>query len=372
MRAWLYRIATNACLDTLDGRAAAAASAARHGVTGAAPPPTAVAWLRAVSRRCWRRPGPRPSRTRSWRRETIELAFLAAIQYLPPRQRAVLILRDVVGWPAAETAELLETTVTAVNSAVRRARPVVRRHLPTHRSEGADDERALVERYMRALASADDAALAELLRKDVRVSQEPGAGGNAPEAAAWYGGRDAALAAWAPALDGLEWRFVVTAANRQPALGVYVRPIGTAGDFRAFGLTVLRIEEGRVAEVTVFSNDVFGGLSSSPRRSTLVARSDSDPAPRPAHKARRPPGPPTRPGRKDPALGGGSIRRPADRVASPPAGPARRRAGSFPSAPLGRPPSPGLPPRRGLRPPAPGGPGPRPQLSVSCRVGPPG
>jgi RNA polymerase sigma-70 factor, ECF subfamily len=261
-RPWLYRIATNACLDAIAARPPERRVAAT--AAGDGPPPAAVGWLSPYPDRLLDAVAPAEAEPDAVvvGRETISLAFLVAIQHLPPRQRAVLILRDVLGWSAAETAELLDTTVTAVNSAVRRARPVVRRHLPTHRLEGADDERALVERYMRALASADDAAL---LREDVRVSQEPGAGGNAPEAAAWYGGRGAVLAAWAPALDGLEWRFVVTAANRQPALGVYVRPIGTAGDFRAFGLTVLRIEEGRVAEVTVFSNDVFGAFDLPPK-----------------------------------------------------------------------------------------------------------
>ena len=264
-RPWLYRIATNACLDAI----AARPPERRVAATGAGdgPPPAAVRWLSPYPDRLLDAVAPAEAEPDAVvvARETISLAFLVAIQHLPPRPRAVLILRDVLGWSAAETAELLDTTVTAVNSAVRRARPVVRRHLPTHRLEGADDERALVERYMRALASADDAALASLLREDVRVSQEPGAGGNAPTAAAWYAGRDAVLAAWAPALDGLEWRFIVTAANRQPALGVYVRPIGTHAEFRAFGLTVLGIEDGRVAEVTVFSNDVFGDFQLPPK-----------------------------------------------------------------------------------------------------------
>jgi RNA polymerase sigma-70 factor, ECF subfamily len=236
-RAWLYRIATNACLDALDKRPAV---------------PMDVAALLQ----------PYPDRllpdTEAVSRETVELAFLVAIQHLSPQQRAVLILRDVLGWPAREAAELLGTTVAAVNSTLQRARPIVREHLPSARPAAACDERTTVARYMAALADADDAALAALLRDDVRVSQAPGAGGNMTAAVGVYGGRDTVVAAWAPALHGdgaLEWRFRVTGANRQPALGVYVRPRGTVGPFRAFGLTVLRIEGGQVAEVTVFGDD---------------------------------------------------------------------------------------------------------------------
>ena len=245
-RAWLYRIATNACLDALDKRPAVPVDVAAQlqpypdRLLDAAAPPEAGPDAVAVSR------------------ETVGLAFLVAIQLLTPQQRAVLILRDVLGWPARETAELLDTSVAAVNSTLQRARPVVREHLPSARRSAAGAERALVDRYLAAIAAADDHALAALLRADVRVSQAPGAGGNMTAQVGSYAGRAAVVAAWAPALHGdgaLEWRFRVTAANRQPALGVYVRERGTDGPFAAFGLTVLRIEDGQVAEVTVFGDD---------------------------------------------------------------------------------------------------------------------
>jgi RNA polymerase sigma-70 factor (ECF subfamily) len=241
LRAWLYRIATNACLDALDKRVATPVDvpAAVQPYPDRLLPPDDQPDAVVVSR------------------ETVALAFVVAVQRLSPRQRAVVILRDVLGWPARDTAELLDTSVAAVNSTLQRARPVLREHLPTARPP-AGDERALVARYMAAIAAADDHALAALLREDVRVNQAPGAGGNMTTAFASYAGRETALAAWAPALhgeDALEWRFRATGANRQPAFGGYVRRRGTDGPFEAFGLTVLGIEDGQVAEVTVFGND---------------------------------------------------------------------------------------------------------------------
>jgi RNA polymerase sigma-70 factor (ECF subfamily) len=241
-RAWLYRIATNACLDALDKRPAA--------------PVDVPAQLQPYPDRLLP-PEEEPDAV-VVSRETVSLAFVVAVQHLSPRQRAVLILRDVLGWPARETAEALGTTMAAVNSILQRARPVLRAHLPTARPAATGDERTLVSQYMAAIAAADDHALAALLREDVRVSQAPDAGGNVAAEVGWYTGRATVVAAWAPALHGegaLEWRFRVTGANRQPALGVYVRPRGSDRPFEAFGLTVLDIADGQVAEVTVFGND---------------------------------------------------------------------------------------------------------------------
>lgn len=153
-------------------------------------------------------------------KETIELAFIVAIQQLPPRQRAVLILRDVLGWSAKETAELLETSVAAVNSALQRARPTLRSHLPERRLEwpSSDDPgeevRAVVRRYMEALENADDAALAKVLRDDARVSHQAGAGGNLAPVAIWYQGPETILERWAPALHSpVRFRTVLTQAK---------------------------------------------------------------------------------------------------------------------------------------------------------------
>src|ERR687889_1787313 len=145
VRTWLYRIATNACLDFLEGRSRRVLP---HDLTGPAqpgvwPPDEEIAWLEPY-------PGPDDA---AISRETIELAFLAAIQHLPPRQRAVLILRDVLGWPASDTAALLEVSVASVKSALQRARPALKEHLPERRLdwtpslEPTTDERALLQRY---------------------------------------------------------------------------------------------------------------------------------------------------------------------------------------------------------------------------------
>ncbi|MFC7587903.1 RNA polymerase subunit sigma-70 [Nonomuraea antimicrobica] len=187
-------------------------------------------------------------------KETVELAFLAAIQHLPPRQRAVLILRDVLDWPAKDTAALLECSVASVNSASQRARATMRKHLPERRldwapTETTERERAVLRRYMDAMGRADLAAVAELLAEDVRTMMPPWP--------MWFRGRDSVVAALAASWDapspGFVGRFLMvpTAANRQPAVATYVRT-GDCGPYRAFAISVLRIEDDLVAEATAF------------------------------------------------------------------------------------------------------------------------
>jgi RNA polymerase sigma-70 factor (ECF subfamily) len=160
-RAWLYRIATNACLDHLDRnpRRPRPYDPSPSAGSGPAEPPPAVPWLEPFPDRLL---VPAPDETEPdavvVAQETIELAFLVAIQHLPPRQRAVLILRDVLGWPAAEAAMLLDGSVASVKSALARARSTVREHLPERRDDWAPstdptpDERALLQRYIDAHA----------------------------------------------------------------------------------------------------------------------------------------------------------------------------------------------------------------------------
>ena len=266
-RAWLYRIATNACLDALEQRPRLPAPL-RH---DRPLPPVAVPWL-----------SPYPDHLLDGvvARETIELAFLAAIQHLAPRQRAVLVLRDVLGWSAAEVAEQLDTSVAAVNSLLQRARPVLRAHLPerrtdwTHRVAPSAEEREVLRRYMSAIETSDDAALAALLREDVRASHQGGAGGHLGAEPAWYGGRETVVAAWAPVLHdphGISMRMLPTEANRLPAAATYVRMPGDAAH-RPFGLTVLEIEQGQVREVVTFSADLFPAFGL-PRTAGLTRRS---------------------------------------------------------------------------------------------------
>jgi RNA polymerase sigma-70 factor, ECF subfamily len=255
LRTWLYRIATNACLDALGRRRPRVlppqvAPAADPRVPPS--PPAEGPWLQPYPDRLLEGIAPPDTQPDAAlvAKETIELAFLVAIQQLTPRQRAVLLLRDVLGWSAKETAMLLDASVDAVNSALRRARSTLRRHLPAHRLEwaaGSDptqQERSLLRRYMAAHQRADAAALAALLREDVRLTMPP--------TPAWYDGRAAVVAFHAQLFVArYEWRLRVTRANRQPAVAFYTRQPGESG-YRASGIDVLRIQAGLVAQIDAF------------------------------------------------------------------------------------------------------------------------
>jgi RNA polymerase sigma-70 factor (ECF subfamily) len=264
-RAWLYRIATNACLDFLD----------RHPrqplprqVTptpdrqASVQPPAEIPWLQPYPDRLLEPVAPRDAEPDAAlvAKETIELAFMAAIQHLPPRQRAVLILRDVLGWQANETAALLDVSVAAVKSALQRARPALKQYLPEQRLEWAPsseptmEEQALLQRYMDAHERADINTLAEMLREDALLTM--------PRHPMWFVGRASIMAFTADVFDptsplyhGL-WRSLPTRANRQPAAAHYVK---RPGDFayRAQVLDVLRVEDGKVVEITAFVPELF-------------------------------------------------------------------------------------------------------------------
>jgi RNA polymerase sigma-70 factor (ECF subfamily) len=260
-RAWLYRIATNACLDALERHPRRARRLPAGAEPGGAPPnPAEIPWLQPYPDRLLEGIGPSDAEPEAAvvARETIELAFLAAIQHLLPRQRAVLLLRDVLGLPAKDTAALLETSVPSVNSALQRARATLRRRLPARRlewapaSEPSAEERELLRRYIEAHERADAAAVAALLREDVRLTMPP--------QPAWYEGRAAVAAffageAFGPGSPGA-FRLVPTRANRQPAAANYVRRPGDTA-YRALSLDVLRFEGGGLAEITVFAPSLF-------------------------------------------------------------------------------------------------------------------
>jgi RNA polymerase sigma-70 factor (ECF subfamily) len=251
-RAWLYGIATNACLDALARRPRPALSTQAN--------PADIPWLQPYPDRLLEgiAPGDDEPDAVLVDKETIELAFLVAIQHLPPRQRAVLILRDVLGWSAKETAALLEGSVAAVNSALQRARRSLKEHLPPRRSEWAagsdptEQERALLQRYMDAHERGDGDALAELLREEARFTMPP-----EPTLVV---GREAIVSFWFEGGFGSDAfghaRCVLTRANMQPAVAIYLRRPGDT-EYRAMALDVLRIEAGAVAEVTTFIPDVF-------------------------------------------------------------------------------------------------------------------
>jgi RNA polymerase sigma-70 factor (ECF subfamily) len=187
-------------------------------------------------------------------RETIELAFLAALQLLPPRQRAALIARDVLGWPAGETAAILETTVAATNSALQRARATLQEHLPARRSEWtarepSAEERALLDQFIDAHERCDAAAAIAIAARDLRITMPP-----RPMV---FEGAEAIGPLLVRALQEGEWRLVPTYANRMPTAASYLRRPGDS-EFRAFKFDVLRIADGRIAEITTFGPELFG------------------------------------------------------------------------------------------------------------------
>ncbi|MCW2919074.1 MAG: polymerase, sigma-24 subunit, subfamily, partial [Actinomycetia bacterium] len=170
-RAWLYRIATNVCLDIL--RRSSRRLTTMHSFPE-------VPWLQPYPDRLLDEVAPSDEQPEAVvvDRETIELAFLAAMQVLPPRQRAAFIVRDVLGWPASETASLLETSVAAANSALQRARATMQEHLPARRAEWparelSDEERALLERFIDAHERCDAAAAVAISAQDIRITMPP-------------------------------------------------------------------------------------------------------------------------------------------------------------------------------------------------------
>ena len=255
-RAWLYRIATNACLDVLRGRPRRILppQVAPAGDPAAPPPPPAdLPWLQPYPDRLLEPIAPAGDEPGAVvvARETIELAFLAAIQHLPPRQRAVLILRDVLGWSARDTGSLLEVSVASVNSALQRARATLRQRLPERRTEWtpssgpSEEERELLRRYVEAHERSDADALAELLREDARLVMPPHP--------TWYSGREAIMTAMRQGFDPNfgRLRTLVAAANMQPAAAHYLRAPGESA-YRPLALDVLRLDRGRVSEITSF------------------------------------------------------------------------------------------------------------------------
>ena len=243
-RAWLYRIATNACLDALQRTPRVAA--------GTTQPLAEVSWLQPFPDHLLDELATSEAEPEAevFAKETIELAFIAAIQLLPPRQRAALICRDVLGWSAAESAALLDVSVPALNSALQRARATLKEHLPRRRSEwaGADasrEERTLLRGYMEAMERGDPADMIELLREDAFCAMPP----------TWYIGREKIIQAWVEGGFGDDaWghlRCVRTRVNGQPAVACYVKRADDS-TYRPLVLDVLRIEDGAVAEITAF------------------------------------------------------------------------------------------------------------------------
>jgi RNA polymerase sigma-70 factor, ECF subfamily len=251
LRSWLYRIATNVCLDLLSGRE-----------RRALPMDLGPAWNpdgpigRTLPEVTWIEPVPDglvvpaesdPAEV-AVSRETIRLAFVAALQHLPPRQRAVLILCEVLRWKATEVAELLDTSVASVNSALQRARATLESSDVTSSDEAPamdESQRELLARYVEAFERYDMDALTSLIREDARQSMPP--------YELWLSGRENILRWWVgPGAACRGSRVIPTvAANGSPAFGQY-RPSASGSGHDPWALQVLEIADGRIVEFTFF------------------------------------------------------------------------------------------------------------------------
>jgi RNA polymerase sigma-70 factor (ECF subfamily) len=260
-RAWLYRIATNACLDALRDRPRrtmpAEASAPSDPLEPVAEPLLEPVWMQPYPDALVADVEAGPEAQVSLR-QSVGLAFLVALQRLAPRQRAVLVLRDVVGWTANEVAESLGDSVASVNSALQRAREALER--PQGESEGSvrtsltPDEESLLERLVQAWEHGDPDGVAALLRHDVVFHMPP--------LPTWYRGRDAVAAGLRHRILAGDargrFRFLRSAANGQPTLAAYIQDPQT-GEHRPFGLLVLSVAGDEITQVALFSGaSLFG------------------------------------------------------------------------------------------------------------------
>ncbi|HEY4454953.1 MAG TPA: sigma-70 family RNA polymerase sigma factor [Pseudonocardiaceae bacterium] len=257
LRSWLYTVATRTCLDLMDGRGKRAlpmdlGPASEHARLDNAPD-TEIAWL-----------GPYPEtgltgraspETHYEQREAVELAFVAALQHLPGNQRAALVLFEVLGFAAAEIAEIMDTSTASVNSALQRARRIVAEKVPPRSQQQTlrelDDVkvREIVTSYSAALERGDADALVALLTEDVTWSMPP--------MPYWYAGIDAAMdfAIRVPLATCGTWRMRSTTANGQPAVGSYLRPFDETGPHTAWAINVLTLRDGRIADIISFIGD---------------------------------------------------------------------------------------------------------------------
>ncbi len=243
-RAWLYRIATNTCLDEIRRTKRRPPSVSLF---------TEVPWIQPYPDRLLDQIDPD---TVVVARETIELAFIAVIQLLPAWQRAVLILSDVLGWPAEEDARMLEISVASANSALQRARATLHQHRvesrqPARTTVLSGRERELLQAFIDIHERGDAEAALALVKDDIRITMPPHP---------WlYEGREAIAPlmqrAFGPDSPG-EWRLLPTVANRLPAAASYLREPGSS-EFRAFKLDVIRVEDGAIAEITTFGTVLF-------------------------------------------------------------------------------------------------------------------
>jgi len=251
LRAWLYRIATNGCFEVLRRRPRSAVPGC--GAAGRVPPYSSMPWVQPFPDALLDVPAATKDEPEAVvvARETIALAFLATIQLLPPRQRAVLLLRDVLAFSAVETAYLLGFSVPAANSALQRARSTLAAYRgstatrPQTTTVEDPRERALLQRYMDAHEQQDPAAIVAVLREDARLTISP-------TGLCWNGREEITQ----PFLEGMgalgQWRCLPAGANRQPAVANYLRRWGDT-DYRAFSIVVLAVDDGALTEMATFA-----------------------------------------------------------------------------------------------------------------------
>jgi RNA polymerase sigma-70 factor (ECF subfamily) len=255
LRSWLYRIATNRCLSAIERRPKRvvpidyAPAADAH--DRPADPVNDPIWLEPYPDLGLGLVGPMGPEARYEQREAVELAFIAALQYLPARQRAVLILRDVLGFSARETADVLETTPVSIDSALQRAHKTVDDRLPsqsqqqTLRQLGDEQLGELVERFIAAWERNDVDGVVAILAEDARIVMPP--------RPSWYGGRDqvAAFLRQYPLRGHRRWKMVPISANGQPAFASYDWDEQT-GAFTPHDLIVLTLRAGQIEEIMAF------------------------------------------------------------------------------------------------------------------------
>ncbi|MEP6731020.1 MAG: sigma-70 family RNA polymerase sigma factor [bacterium] len=251
LRTWLYRIATNRCLSML--RAASRRPAKEWDMPGIQPPePTRlgeVVWLEPHPDVLFDKAVSLGPDARYEQTESISLAFVTALQVLPPRQLAVLILRDVLGFRAQEVADMLDATIDSIKSTLKRARAGMQRHrMPVNAGREPATEDAIVAKFVSAYESADVDALVALLTNDVFMSMPP--------MPLEYQGREVvALFCGLVFGAGRRFRLMPTRANGQPAFGIYLRD--PAGISHGTGLCVLTLTGDRISAIVCFENDVL-------------------------------------------------------------------------------------------------------------------
>ena len=262
LRTWLYRVATNACLRLASRQPRRLLSfdhgPARSDTGELGEPVTGPVWLEPWPDDLPADDEPDPAAA-YLRRESVELAFVAALQHLPSTQRAVLLLREVLGFTAAEVAGILDTTPAAVNSALQRARAAVDRRVPQRHQQaelaalGPSGRRALVDAFVKAWERADVPALLDLLAEDARFTMPP--------LPAWFDGRADVGRFLTERVFATPWRLVPIAANGQPAFACYQY----AGErFRLGAVNVLSLRNGRIAWIAGFLDPQLLGYFSVP------------------------------------------------------------------------------------------------------------